>query len=427
MRILLVSAPQGTGLQPVIPLGMLYVAAALIKENHQVEILDLGFSKNPLHEINKKVFEFNPDVTGISIRNIAETKELEDLYDRYREIVGEAKKYTTVVLGGAGFSIFPEEILAYTGADYGIAGEGEESFLRILKVISEKHPRERLLKSHESIQQSRGCWTDIMDARWQHWQRYGKYYSLIRSPIPIQTIRGCNLKCSYCSYPMIQGEGIRLRSPESVVREFKAVSHMPGAEEVFVVDSAMNADYDHVMSIASLLQRERKVSKLVRWSCCLSPINLNSKLTAQLQAAGLCKCELGIDSFSNDVLNHLNKGFSSEQAYHSAMTLQRVGVPYSISLILGAPGETPETLQETLSYIEKIKPELIHAFIGVRLYPETNLLKTTDRIGDNLLRPDSNAFYLSQEAVKPLRKLIKDPPQGWFFSNSALLSEQNKG
>lgn len=430
MRVLLISASQGIGIQPVVPLGALYVAAALEKENYLVEILDLGFSKDPLKDIRRAILEFSPDVTGISIRNIAETNKLNHLYGCYCEIVKEVKKNSIVVLGGSGFSLFPNEILEHTGADYGIVGEGEYKFIKLLEAIKQRKLSQRCIKSFNNLKQPEGlvktCEVDIMKARWKHWNKYGKYYSMARSPIPIQTSRGCPLSCSYCSYPLIQGNKLRLRSAEDVVKEFRALSKLPGAEEAFVVDSAMNADYEHILSITTLLKEELKISNIVRWQCCLNPIDIDDKLAFLLTVSGCNGCELGVDSFSDIVLSNLNKGFNSKQAYNSAKTLQKAGITYSLSLILGAPGETMDTLNETLSFVKRIVPQSVHAFIGVRLYPDTSLIKKVNRLKDNLLWPKASSFYISKETVEPLKKLVLNPPQGWNFTNADMLFQKDK-
>lgn len=428
MKVLLISAPQGTAMQPVVPLGMLYIAAALEKENHSVEFLDLGFSRNLLRDIKWAITRFLPEVIGISIRNIAETDHLKNLYKEYRDIVQEAKKNAIVVLGGAGFSIFPEELLTYTGAHYGIEGEGEGQFVRLLEEIQKKPPGKGLIqflyktKEYHHFKRQE---VDLTKVRQHHWQKYGKYYSLASSPIPIQTSRGCSLGCNYCAYPRIQGSHVRLRSPEAVVAEFKMVSDMPGVKSIFITDSAMNLDDQHIKKILALLIKTKNRSKLANWYGCLSPLHIDDELVYLLSRSGCIQCELGIDSFSNGVLDKLCKGFNATQALKSAKVLQKAKIPYSISLILGGPGETAATLKETLSIIKEIRPKYVHAFIGVRLYPNTRLLKEIKAPSEGLLWPHRDAFYVSNDAVEVLKKVVQNPPEGWYFSNTTIL--ENKG
>jgi radical SAM superfamily enzyme YgiQ (UPF0313 family) len=123
------------------PLGLACVAAATQGAGHDVNLLDLIEAKDPTAALKQAVREFNPDVIGISVRNIDDQsmENTQFFLDNVREAVAVCRSLSNapIILGGAGYSIFPESSLEYLGADMGIQGEGEKAFPALLKRIEE--------------------------------------------------------------------------------------------------------------------------------------------------------------------------------------------------------------------------------------------------------------------------------------------------
>ena len=125
MKVLLVAIPYKPAI-PIIPIGLLYIAQALGENGYEYKILDLNFCSDPQSKLSEALDEYAPDVIGISLRNVAETEEQNHVYMQLKNFVGASKQYGVVILGGAGFSIFPKLILDYSGADFGVVGAGED-------------------------------------------------------------------------------------------------------------------------------------------------------------------------------------------------------------------------------------------------------------------------------------------------------------
>lgn len=412
---------------------MLYIAATVENAGHTVKILDLGFSKNYIRELSETIEEFSPDVLGLSLRNIAECIELTFVYELYRKLVEVAKSVPMIVLGGAGFSIVHEELLSYTGAHCGIVGEGEKEFVNLLNAFEHGELFDDINNITKKIWKAgkleKFNEVNTMAVRYKHWQKYGKFYSVAGSAIPIQASRGCEKGCIYCSYPVIQGNLLRHRHINDVLDEFKSVSEMPGVREVFFVDSVFNADVNYIRKLVSAIIEKSGESKFVRWRCCLSPIGMDVRLAYMLNKAGCIGCDLGIDSLSNNVLSSLNKGYTSYQAIEAAHALERNNIPYNIGLIFGSPDETEETIEETLENVKKLKPSSINAFIGVRIYPETPLerkisfSRKAEKPVCSYMWPNQFSFLLEDKVKIKLRELISNAPNKWHFSNASILEE----
>ncbi|MGD9188702.1 MAG: cobalamin-dependent protein, partial [Desulfobacteraceae bacterium] len=145
MKVLLISANKYQIPYPVYPLGLDYVCEAL-RPKHQVKVIDLN-SLNGIRGLKTMIGEFEPDIIGVSLRNIDNTDTIDALgfFSDYRELIQDIRETTRarIVLGGAGFSIFPKEAMQALGADYGIIGEGERMPV-LLDAIEQGEPVDHL-------------------------------------------------------------------------------------------------------------------------------------------------------------------------------------------------------------------------------------------------------------------------------------------
>ena len=136
MRVLLVSANREHLPDPIFPLGLAYIAAAVKNAGHLIDVADLCFGSHPLDDLRKQVSRFKPDVIGLSLRNVdnAAYPRTVDYLALHREVVDVLHQVSDVpvVLGGSGFSILPQAYMQELNGDWGIVGEGERSFIELL-------------------------------------------------------------------------------------------------------------------------------------------------------------------------------------------------------------------------------------------------------------------------------------------------------
>ena len=142
MKVLLISANTEQINMPVLPLGMAYVAAAVQNAGHSVKTVNLMMEQDIRMLLEETVGEFKPEVIGISVRNI-DDQMMENpkfLLDSVKTVVTECRSLSDapIVLGGAGYSIFPQGVLDYLKADMGIQGEGEQAFVMLLERLEHK-------------------------------------------------------------------------------------------------------------------------------------------------------------------------------------------------------------------------------------------------------------------------------------------------
>lgn len=410
MKVLLVSANTLKEPYPVYPLGLDYVSGA-IAAKHQVQIADMNClgDRNSLASI---IEAFSPDVIGMSLRNIdnTDTTDPRGFIGQYREIVDTIRNHTDVplVLGGSGFTIFPDETIKALDADYGIIGEGE----RLGLLLNAIQNREDTGSIPGVITRKR---KKDLPAPWE-----GR---IVRSPLPnpsnlkyylqnggmlnLQTKRGCHFKCVYCTYPHIDGRKLRLIDPEEIAAaacELQA----NGAKYFFITDSVFNGDCTHSLAVAAAF---KKSGLSIPWGAFFAPLKQPEDYFQIMADAGLTHLEFGTDSLSNPVLASYRKPFRDHQVFRTHQAAIDAGLYVAHYFLLGGPGENPQTLKETLAGVGNLEKSALFFFCGMRIYPDTELYDIAIKEGQiaedrSLLEPVfyRSPFIDSDEIVRQVKK-----------------------
>lgn len=377
-RVLLLSINVYEFPYAVYPLGAAYVAAAARQAGHEVRLLDFQLHREPLGDA---VRAFRPDVIGISLRNIDDAliQRRETFFGELRDLITQLRRHSgaPVVLGGSGFSIFPAELLDWSGADYGIQGEGERSFVALLDALERgREPTAvpgLVFRAGERVQvnpQTAALAPAELDEP-ERRDELVEFYLRRSSMLNLQTQRGCALKCCYCTYPLIEGRQHRQRPAEAVAEEMAALERR-GVRYVFLVDSVFNSSLGHVEGICDAILR-RGVQ--MKWCCFLRPQRLSAGLLRTMARAGLSHVEFGSDSFCDEVLAAYGKHLTFDDIYESSEFARAAGVDYCHFLICGGPGETEATLETTFAHSQRLQDATLMARAGMRVYPGTPLFE----------------------------------------------------
>ena len=384
-RILLISANSYAVPYPVFPLGLAQLDVALRGAGHQVEWIDCLADTDPVEE---RVRCFQPDVVGVSLRNIDDVAfrkqatfhgTLVTLCQRIRQ----CRPGCRIVVGGSGFSIFPRELLGRSGADFGVQGEGEAGLLALLDALEQGTNYRQIpglvFRDEGEIKcnpqrPARLDDTNTLPERPEHLVDYYLQHSLM---LNLQTQRGCGFECCYCTYPLIEGRRHRRRAAAAVAEEFARLADR-GVPYVFVVDSVFNSSPAHVIEICEAIL-ERGVQ--LKWGCFLRPQGLDHRQMELLAAAGLSHIEFGSDSFSDRVLSAYRKHLQFADIRASAELAAAHKIEQCHFLILGGPGETRDTLEETLRNSRQLPDAVVLPVVGMRVYPGTAVYDEARRLG----------------------------------------------
>ena len=417
-KILLVNSNTESAPYPVSPLGLCMIATALKKAEYEVRLFD-GLWQNKGEDeagipisLTDVLNSFQPDVIGVSVRNIDDQiMEYSKSYisDIERYCIAPIKKYqkAITILGGAGFSMFSIELLKRWEFDFGITGPGEETIIALLKSIKmgtspENIPGVLIRKSDQQITgltnsnyTNNGSALTIPLPEIDTHLNYKPY--LTRSAYPIQTKRGCSLKCIYCSYPTIEGKTYQLRTPKDVLDEIESVQkRLPDVVFEFV-DSTFNHPPKHAENICREIIK-RKLSLKLR-TMGVTPAGVTPNLIDLMKQAGFVQIDCTPDSASDTMLQNLKKDFSRKRLEEVVRILKDADMPTMWFFILGGPGENDQTIDETFNFIHRFIDErdLVHITEGLRIYPNTGLEERAIKEGiikkgESLL---SSHFYVS--------------------------------
>jgi radical SAM superfamily enzyme YgiQ (UPF0313 family) len=372
MKVLLISANKSQIPYPVYPLGLDYVCEALCPK-HQVEIIDLNVLDG-IRELNTKIGQFEPDIIGVSLRNIdnTDTTDVLGFFSDYQQLLQGIRQATRahIVLGGAGFSIFPKQAMQALEADYGIIGEGER-MIALLDAIEQGAPVDHLpgVISNNGIQNFPKPWPGKFRPQFSVNADHLSFYLQKGGMLNLQTKRGCPFRCIYCTYPHIEGRRMRLIEPAQVARTALQLEQA-GAKYLFISDSAFNADIEHSLAVADQF---RKAGLSTAWGAFLAPMAVPPGYFTRLADAGLTHVEFGTESLSNRMLKTYGKPFDRNQIVQSHLAAVDNGLHVAHYFLLGGPGETAETLDSTLKHVEHLKKTVFFFFCGVRIYPHTQL------------------------------------------------------
>jgi radical SAM superfamily enzyme YgiQ (UPF0313 family) len=391
MRVLLISANQLTEPYPVYPLGLDYLAGALAPA-HQVRILDkINIPEDD--ELRNAIADFLPDIIGVSLRNVDTTDGSNPNgflgeYVSLMEIIRSATK-VPIVLGGSGFTIFPTEAMTLLKADFGILGEGERMPLLLDALNSGANPSQipGVVTPSETAKAPQP-WNDTFSRRFDSRSAYLPFYLNHSGMLNLQTKRGCPYRCIYCTYPHIEGHRLRLIPPHDIGKT-AAMLQAAGAKYLFITDSAFNADIDHSLAVAKAFQ---KAGIGIPWGAFFAPMRLPADYFNTMADCGLAHVEFGTESLSDPVLADYGKPFRSREVYGAHVDAKKAGLHVAHYFLFGGPGETVDTLTDTLNHMERLEGSVFFLFCGVRIYPNTALYDLAlaqgqCRAGQNLLEP----------------------------------------
>jgi lipid biosynthesis B12-binding/radical SAM protein len=395
-KVFFISANTTLEPYPVYPLGMAVVSSALTNAGHTVEQFDFLASGASISSLKKKVSVFEPDAVCLSIRNIDNvdsfTSDTEWYLDEVKQIIQEIRSCADVpiVCGGPGFSIMPDLILDYVGGDYGVQGEGEAAAIEILNKLDHGEIPDRITSARNSPlgPDDQGSATYISE--------YVDFYETESGIISLQTKRGCPSKCTYCSYPSIEGPAFRPRNPIQVVDDIERLQEKFGANDFFFTDSVFNdKDRHYVKVVEEILRRNVKI----RWGSFFTPRSQDFEMLPLLKESGLYAVELGTDASSDTTLRAMKKGFLFDDVFAFNQACVDHKIPVGHFIIFGGPDETMDTLREGLENIKNLPPSVVFGFAGIRILPGTTLHEQAiaERIVDaenDLLKP---VYYISPD------------------------------
>ncbi len=350
-------------------MGIYYIASVLIENGYEVEIINLYEEKDKSY-IEKILREKDPDVIGFSVLNANRWGAIE-----IAEIAKGINPDVKIIFGGPGATFLYEHLLNHFDfIDYIVIGEGEYTVLELLKTLG---------SNNKDVSQVKGI-------------AYRDGKSIIRTndrpfisdldslPIPakyfkymhVSSSRGCPWNCIFCGSPKFWKRKLRFRSPKNFVDEIELL-YKKGARFFYFSDDNLTIDKKRIIEICKqIIERELDIS----WNA-ISRVNyVDEEILYWMRMAGCIQISYGVESGSEIIRKILNKPLKWEDIKRAFYLTKRYGILPRAYFIYGSPGESWDTINETIRLINEIKP-LSCLFYILDIFPGTELY---ERIKDGL-------------------------------------------
>jgi radical SAM superfamily enzyme YgiQ (UPF0313 family) len=365
---------------PVSPVGLEYTGEALVGAGFPVRVLDLAFEAEWKAALATELKNYEPMAVGLSVRNTDDCSFVsrKSFLPWVSEVVSEVRRLTQafVLLGGVGFSVMPDITLKLTGADAGIAGDGEEALVALSRCLTDGEDFTPLPNLIHRVEGDVFCnpRVNVDYGRMPPHHRDlfdNKRYEELGAIVGVETKRGCARRCIFCADPVAKGSSTRLRPPRMVVQEFQNLLAQ-GVSWFHICDSEFNLPIQHSREICQALIEAGLGDKL-RWYTYCSPVPFDRELARLMKHAGCAGINFGVDSLCNEQLSRLGRSHSVADIQRLAHILQEERMNYMFDLLVGGPGETQETLSATINQAKMLNVSLVGIAAGVRVYPGTPL------------------------------------------------------
>ena len=391
-----------TMVPPIAPIGLDYIAGAVRTAGFDADVVDLCLSDNPDKTLKDYFAGHSPRLVGLSFRNTDDCFWpsakwfVPDLVKRVKKI--RTMTDSPIVIGGVGFSLFALRIVEYSGADFGVRGDGEQAMVSLYKEL-------RHLKHYEKVEGliwhaggkehcNKPAWPDVLFLSTDRDAIDNKTYFEKGGQCGLETKRGCNHNCLYCADPLAKGSALRLRNPVDVADEVQSLISQ-GVEVLHICDSEFNIPSRHAYDVC----REfisRSLGDKIRWYTYMAVVPFDAELARLMEKAGCVGINFTGDSACPSMLKTYNKTHSKDDLASAIRLCRQNGIKVMIDLLLGGPGETAQTVSQTIDFIKQANPDCAGAPLGIRIYPGTPIAEMVMKEGVPEKNPNIRRKYSGQ-------------------------------
>ena len=411
---------------PIAPLGIEYVAGACRAAGIDVDVVDLCLAEDPEAELIRYFADRQPDLVGLSFRNVDDcfwpsgASFLPTLTGDITTIRGLSD--APIVVGGVGFSIFADRIVERTGVEFGIRGDGEQATILLHDQLQGRRRFEDvpglLWRNDGLLRANPPAWPDNVALPTDRSVLDNAAYFRLGGQMGLETKRGCGRQCAYCVDPAAKGPRLRRRAPAEIADEVESLLTQ-GVDVLHLCDSEFNLPIDHAKAVCEQFVA-RSFKGRLRWHTYMAVTPFDEQLAGSMADAGCVGINFTGDSASAAMLRTYGQRHGPDDLAQAVRLCRANGMAVMIDLLLGGPGETPESIGETIRFMKQIGPDCVGASLGVRLYPGAPLTMTILAEGPlecnrnirrnyageiDLLKP---TFYVSQALGATPAALVRD-------------------
>lgn len=411
---------------PIGPIGLDYIAGTFRNAGIDCDIIDLCLSDDPAGTLENYFATHSPQLVGISFRNADDcfwpsakwfVPDLTSTVNKIRNLTD-----APIVIGGVGFSIFAKQIVEYTNADFGIHGDGEYAMVSLFNELQGSKCFERVAgliwRNDGQLRGNKPAWPASLSLPINRDAIDNLSYLKKGGQCGLETKRGCNRRCIYCADPLAKGAAIRLRDPSEVADEVQSLLDQ-GIDVLHLCDAEFNIPHNHAYAVCEEFNR-RSFGKRLRWYTYMAVTPFDAELAEAMSRAGCVGIDFTGDSACPSMLKTYRQPHLKKDLAAAVRLCRAYGLKVMIDLLLGGPGETEETLAETIEFIKQIDPDCAGAPLGVRIYPGTEMARIVSAQGPPETNPNikrkytgpvdffAPTFYISESSGGQPAKLVQD-------------------
>jgi len=411
---------------PIGPIGLEYVAEAGQDQGLDVDVLDLCLCDDPDAALAAHFSSHAPALIGLSFRNVDDcfwpsaqwfVPSLAALVERLRSLSD-----APIVVGGVGFSTFARRVVEATAADFGVHGDGEQAMVALYRQLQNGRAFETidglLWRRDGQIVCNRPAWPVDLSLPTRRRAVDNVAYFARGGQCGLETKRGCDRRCLYCADPLAKGTHSRTRAPSEVADEVESLLAQ-GIDVLHTCDAEFNIPRSHALAVCEEFIR-RGLGRKVQWYTYLAVTPFDAELAGAMKRAGCVGINFTGDSASEVMLRTYRQPHRAADLAQAVRLCRDNGIKVMIDLLLGGPGETPETVATTIEFVKRIDPDCAGASLGIRLYPGTGMMEMVAKEGpleaNPAIRrkyagpcdPFQPTFYIAPSLGPEPARLIKD-------------------
>ncbi|MAF39225.1 MAG: hypothetical protein CL696_10215 [Chloroflexi bacterium] len=353
--------------QPL-PLGLAYIAGYLDPERHSTRMLDLMFADDYLNEVESAVKNFQPDMVGLSMRNLDNGSNLNPssvlpITKAVTDLVRSISQ-ATIVCGGPAFSILPVECFNLIGPDLGITGGGGDSF----SDLADRLERGTSYKDLPGLVYREDGKTTVIEQQ---------STSGVMKPPRLEDLDLDRYAEAGFGIGVItkwfgnQSAEKNLRPIPEVIAEVKDLGQRLGLSKFFFIANGFNIPPDNAkLFCQALIDADLKLE----WNTGLVPENCDRELIDLMKESGCGLVIIG--DLVVDALDLEDLAVRLDHMLQVCRLCEDAGLPYTVGQTFGAPGETRETVEQKLDFLRDINPAVANLRVGIRMMPGS---KSADR------------------------------------------------
>jgi radical SAM superfamily enzyme YgiQ (UPF0313 family) len=377
------------------------VARAARDAGHNVTMVDLMFEDQP-DAVLQKALAAKPDLVGMTLRNLdnADSKNLRSFIPDYVRWVSMAREVAPTIIGGPAVTAAPIPLFERTGADWAMTGQGETAFPLFLDELVTKVTKFTApglnwrqggtVRSNPPDLSGHKCGIDWSGIDRTKYKRPFMAYGLL-------TKSGCAHRCSFCDAPAVAGSRFLLRQPAEIVEDIRreAAEYQLNKQEYMMVDPCFNQP---LTWSKELLETIIRCGVKIRFAAIVEPTSdIDREWCRLMIRAGSTLLTGLVGSYDDEVLAQEARPFTVADIAHAFELYESERLLFMPQLMLGGPGETEKTVENTLSFARRWNPIMVQASWGVRVYPQAPMRQRA--IDDGQVSADADlldpAFYIA--------------------------------